>query len=165
MNQNKPRAFPLAKFLALIVGIILIDQVTKISILNHFLKQPLPQPILPIFDLVLVWNRGVSWGMFNNLGSYNALIFSFLSGAICLVLGVWLWRAPTQRMATILSLIIGGAIGNLIDRIRWGAVVDFLHFHWHHHSFPAFNIADAAITIGVGLMIWHEFISKQQKVT
>ena len=79
MNQNKPRAFPLAKFLALIVGIILIDQVTKISILNHFLKQPLPQPILPIFDLVLVWNRGVSWGMFNNLGSYNALIFSFFA--------------------------------------------------------------------------------------
>ena len=165
MSKINPRFFPLTGFFALIVGVILLDQVSKIAILDHFLKDPQPLSLFPFFDLVLVWNRGVSWGMFNNLGAYNALIFSSLSGLICLFLGFWLWQAPNKWMATILSLIIGGAIGNLIDRLRFGGVVDFLHFHWHGYSFPAFNIADAAITIGVALMILQEVKNiKKEKV-
>ena len=94
--------------------------------------------------------------MFNNLGPYNALIFSALSGLITVFLGFWLWHAPNKWIAGALSLIIGGALGNLIDRVRFGGVIDFLYFHWQGYSFPAFNVADAAITIGVGFMILEE---------
>ncbi len=156
MNQSPLRTFPLVPFVALIVGTILLDQLTKIKVLDLFDHKQLPWTISPLFDIILVWNRGVSWGMFNNSGAYNAYIFSGLSALISIFLGVWLRRAPNKLIATSLSLIIGGAIGNLIDRLRFGGVVDFLHFHWQNYSFPAFNIADSTITLGVMLMAWEE---------
>ncbi len=109
--------------------------------------------ILPVFNLVTVWNYGVSFGMFNNGSSAQALIFVALSLAIVCALVVWLRRVDQSWVALSLGLVIGGAIGNVIDRLVYGAVFDFLDFHvagWH---WPAFNVADSAITVGVALLL------------
>ena len=106
-----------------------------------------------LFNLVLIYNRGMSFGLFNGGGGLNALMFSLFAAAIVTVLIYWLSRVESLLLAIAIGLIIGGAIGNVIDRIRWGAVVDFLDFHvgtWH---WPAFNVADSAICIGVAMML------------
>ena len=101
----------------------------------------------------MTWNRGVSFGLFNNDSPYNALILSIVAVVISGLLLIWLARARQPMLAYGLGAVIGGAIGNLIDRVRFGAVADFLDFHiWGYH-WPAFNVADSAITIGVAVLI------------
>jgi signal peptidase II len=165
MREGKSmRPFPIKNLLVIIVGVMWLDQVTKLWIVNYFITHPRRIQVLPILDFVLVWNRGISWGLFNNASGYNALVFSLLAGVISIILGIMLWKTKDKLMAWSLSLIIGGALGNLIDRVRFGGVVDFIYFHWHSYTFPAFNIADAAITFGVALMIWEEVIRfKEEK--
>lgn len=165
MREGKSmRPFPIKNLLVIIVGVMWLDQVTKLWIVDYFIAHPQRIQVLPILDFVLVWNRGISWGLFNNASGYNALVFSLLAGVISIILGIMLWKTKDRMMAWSLSLIIGGALGNLIDRVRFGGVVDFIYFHWHSYTFPAFNIADAAITFGVALMIWEEVIRfKEEK--
>ncbi|HZS82465.1 MAG TPA: signal peptidase II [Stellaceae bacterium] len=106
------------------------------------------------FNLVLVRNRGVSFGMFNNGGAPGGgLVFSVLAAAIVVALLVWLWRSAEGWIVPAIGLVVGGAIGNVIDRLRLGAVVDFLDFHLGAWHWPAFNVADSAICIGVALML------------
>jgi signal peptidase II len=109
--------------------------------------------VLDVFDIVEVHNRGVSFGMFNNDDTLNALLFSLLAAAIVVVLLVWLWRAAELWLALAIGLVIGGAIGNVIDRVRLRYVIDFLDFHLGSAHFPSFNIADSAICVGVTVMI------------
>ena len=164
------RSFSLKGSLLMIAGVFLVDQATKNLILDHLTKDPFFLPstsswynVLPILDLVLVWNRGISWGLFNNAGCCNALIFSILAIGISVVLGLMLLKTQRKLVAWSLGLIIGGALGNLVDRLRFGGVVDFIYFHWHSYSFPAFNIADSAITLGAGLMILGELADSAAK--
>lgn len=152
------RAFSIKIPLITIMGIILLDQASKIWVLDYFTVHGGRIQILSILDFVLVWNRGISWGLFNNAGHYNALVFSTFAAVISIILGIALWKTQDKRVAWALSLIIGGALGNLIDRVRFGGVIDFIYFHWHSYAFPAFNTADAAITFGVALMVWEEII-------
>ena len=152
-------SFPKKVFLIYILGVIFADQATKAWILHYSQTSPLPLNLGEILDIVLVWNRGISWGWFNNGGLYNPLVFSAFSLIISAVLGVLLWKAHSRMTATALSFIIGGALGNLIDRLRFGGVVDFIYFHWNSWGFPAFNVADAAITLGVIVMIGEEVIA------
>jgi signal peptidase II len=138
---------------ALAAAIIVADQAVKWWILEHVMLPPRVIEVTSFFNLVMTWNRGVSFGLFNNDSPYNALILSVVAGVISTALLIWLARAHRPVLAYGLGAIIGGAVGNLIDRIRFGAVADFLDFHvWGYH-WPAFNVADSAITIGVAVLI------------
>lgn len=139
--------------LALAALIVAVDQATKWWILERVMMPPRIIPMTPFFNLVMTWNRGVSFGLFNNGSPYNALILPLIAIVISVLLGVWLARVHKPMVAYGLGSVIGGAVGNLIDRVRFGAVADFLDFHvWGYH-WPAFNIADSAITIGVAILI------------
>lgn len=133
------------------------DQLSKIAVLHHF-GDPLPPasdgPEHPgaLFNLVLTWNYGVSFGLFNNRSPVYTAIFTIVAAAIIVGLLVWLRRVRQTLLALAIGLIIGGAVGNIIDRQWHGAVVDFLDFSglW----FPwVFNAADAAISVGVALLV------------
>ena len=133
--------------------VVILDQISKWVILNSVMQPPRVIEVTPFFNLVMTWNRGVSFGMFNGDSPYNAWVLPLVAVVIAVVLVVWLARSVNALMTWGLGLIIGGAVGNLIDRLRFGAVADFLDVHaagWH---WPAFNVADAAITIGVAMLI------------
>ena len=146
----------------LLAAVVAGDQLSKSWILGHFADPSRhdAEPLGAIFNLVLVQNRGVSFGLFNGDSAANAVIFSVLAAAVVAGLLVWLWRTRSALIATAIGLIAGGAIGNVIDRLRFGAVTDFLDFHWGEWHFPAFNLADSAITVGVGLLLIDGLLSR-----
>jgi signal peptidase II len=130
--------------------VVVLDQLTKWAVLS-WLDQPVA--LTPFFNLVLVWNRGVSFGMFDSDGALAPWLLSGLALAVTVALLVWLRRVEHPLTAVGLGLIIGGAVGNVVDRVRFGAVVDFLDVHaagWH---WPAFNVADSAICVGAALLL------------
>lgn len=117
--------------------------------------------VFGFFNLVTVWNTGISFGMFNGLEN-SQVIFASLQSSIALILLVWLYRNQKVHVAYALGLIIGGALGNIIDRILNGAVADFLDFHIAGYHWPAFNLADSFIFIGVAILIFDEFFIKKK---
>ena len=131
--------------------VVVLDQASKAWILGFFSERS-GEPVAVLtsfFNLVLTGNRGMSFGLFNTNAAMNTAIFTVLAAVIVIALGVWLRRAHNPVIRVALGMIIGGAIGNVIDRLMRGAVVDFLDFHigtWHWY---AFNLADAAICLGV----------------
>ena len=132
--------------------IVVLDQLTKALVLGTF-ETGQALAVTPFFNLVLVWNRGVSFGMFGSGGAFAPWLLSGLALAVVIGLVAWLRRTDQWLTALGLGLVIGGALGNVIDRIRFGAVVDFLDFHaagWH---WPAFNVADASIVVGAALLL------------
>jgi signal peptidase II len=154
---------PVALGLGIAVIIVALDQATKWWLLlamqqndGRFIE------VTDFFDIVLVWNRGVSFGMFNNDAGLNGLLFSLLAAVIVVALLVWLRRAASPLIVIAIGLVIGGAVGNVIDRLRLGAVVDFLDFHLGSWHWPAFNVADAAICVGVGLMIVDGLLTRRE---
>lgn len=142
--------------------VIVLDQASKYWILNVYdLPAKGSTPILPFFSLSMVWNRGVSFGLFRadvDLARWGLAIFSL---GVAIALGLWARRNDRLLPAVALGLVIGGAIGNLIDRVRFGAVVDFLDFGGLH--FPwVFNVADSGITIGVALLLLDSAVSHRK---
>lgn len=117
--------------------------------------------LLPFFNIVYVWNRGVSFGMFNSIEN-SQIILSLLQGSIALILIILLYRNKDKYVSYAFSIIIGGALGNVIDRIKNGAVADFLDFHIASYHWPAFNVADSAIFIGVMMLLYKEFFMTDQ---
>ncbi len=117
--------------------------------------------ITDFFSFVYVNNNGISFGMFNQTNNARE-IFAFLQGSIATILIIWLWRIKAKHLAIALGLIIGGAFGNVIDRIQNGGVTDFLDFHFASYHWPAFNLADSAIFIGVAIILFDEFIIKKK---
>jgi signal peptidase II len=140
--------------LAIAALVIALDQLSKWWILERIMLPPRVIEITPFFNLVLTWNRGVSFGMFNTDSAFSIWVLPFIAVAIVVMLVTWLMRADRQVLGIALGSIIGGAIGNLIDRVRFGAVADFLDVHAFGYHWPAFNVADSAITIGVGVLIF-----------
>ena len=114
--------------------------------------------ILPFFDLVMVWNPGVSYGLFPAGSPTGAIILIVLSLVAVAVLSWWLARAERKILAVGLGLVIGGALGNVIDRAIYGAVADFFHFYAFGHDWYVFNVADAAITVGVIVLLLDAFV-------
>ena len=110
-----------------------------------------------------VWNRGVSFGLFDNDSVWTPMLLSLLAVGISIVLMVWLRRAEGKWLALGLGMVIGGAVGNVIDRAVWRAVFDFLDFHVAGYHWPAFNVADAAITVGVVLILTEGLFAKDRK--
>jgi signal peptidase II len=138
---------------AAIAAVIGLDQASKWVMLEHVLNPPRVIEVTPFFNLVYAWNLGVSFGLFDEVGAANRWVLPLVAMAVAAFLAWWLLRSRHWVLSLGLGLIIGGAIGNVIDRIRFGAVFDFLDLHaagWH---WPAFNLADSAITVGVVLLI------------
>jgi signal peptidase II len=145
----------LVRGLAAAAAVVIIDQLSKAAVLAYFAGRPLGahEALTPFFNLVLTYNRGMSFGLFNTPDGMNVLLFSLLAAVIVTMLIVWLRRVESPFLAVAIGLVIGGAAGNVIDRLRLGAVVDFLDFYigaWH---WPAFNVADSAICLGVAAML------------
>jgi signal peptidase II len=135
---------------ALVIG---LDQATKAWMMGLLLDPPRAVVVTGFFELVPVWNRGVSFGILSSHDGSTVWLLGGIAAVVAAGLVVWLARAERGLLAFGLGLVIGGALGNVIDRGRFGAVFDFLDFHaagWH---FPAFNLADSAITVGVGLLL------------
>ncbi len=131
-----------------------LDQGSKYWIL-HVLDLPdLRQVVLlPVLNLTMVWNQGVTFGLLNGLGEWSHLALAGIALVVVLALAVWLRRAETAVAALAIGAIAGGAVGNVIDRLRYGAVVDFIHAHVGQWSWYVFNVADAAIVCGVAALI------------
>jgi signal peptidase II len=153
----------LGRGLAVAAAAAILDQISKALVLAFF-GEPgcaLHRAVVgPFLDLVLTCNPGVSFGLFNRAG-VNSLIFSLAALAIVLVLVVWLGRVRATFLAAAIGLIIGGAIGNVVDRLRFGAVIDFLDFHLASWHWPAFNLADSAICLGVAAMLLDGMLSRR----
>ena len=142
---------------------IFFDQLSKWWILNVIMVPANTIPVTQFFNLVLVHNRGASFGIFSDAPGWASIALIVFAIIISIVLAIWMWQAQETLLSVALGLVIGGAIGNVIDRIRFGAVVDFLDVHaagWH---WPAFNVADSAITLGVILLILDSLKSKSEK--
>jgi len=145
------------KWLSLSALIIVLDQASKLWITSHFAYGE-SLTVLSVFDLVLAHNTGAAFSFLSDAGGMQRWLFSVIA-VVASVWIVWLLRRHSAQtlFALALSLILGGALGNLIDRIAYGYVVDFLSFHWDEHYFPAFNLADSAITCGAFLLILDSF--------
>lgn len=139
-------------FVVSIISII-IDQITKAAVLSH-LADGKYLSLSPFAGIVLVWNKGISFGMFNNDTSNLVVIFIAISVIMVSVLSYWMVVSKDKPTTYSLALIIGGALGNIIDRIRFGAVVDFIDLYVSKYHWPAFNIADSCITIGACIMLF-----------
>jgi signal peptidase II len=154
----------LARGLAVAVIVAILDQLSKAAVLAHFAGRPLGdrEMITSFFSLALTFNRGISFGLFNGGAGLNALVFSVAAAAIIALLIFWLSRARSPFLAVAIGLIVGGAVGNVIDRLRLGAVVDFLDFHVGSLHWPAFNLADSAICIGVAAMLMDSLFLRRE---
>ena len=139
-------------YLLISLLIIVLHQMAQTMVFDMIGAHGGQLKVLSFFNLVEVWNSGISFGIFRNL-VYGQWILSAVSAVITLVMLGWLWRVHTPRVASALSLIIGGAIGNLIDRVRFGAVADYLDFHAFGYHWPAFNVTDMAICVGVFFLV------------
>ncbi len=134
------------------LGVILVDQITKMLIEAALIPQEVV-PVFPGFNLFLTYNKGVSFSFLSSDHTWMPWALSALALAICLFIVQWMRVEKSRLILTGLALILGGAIGNVIDRIRFGAVVDFLDVYVESYHWPAFNVADSAICIGVGLIL------------
>jgi signal peptidase II len=153
---------PLTGLGVLVAALVcLLDQAHKLWMLFSFdIAAHEPVEIAPFFEVILVWNRGVSYGLFEQdtaLGQWGLVLFKIVA---VIVLLAWLARTTTRLGAVALGLIIGGAIGNAIDRAAYGAVADFFHFHIGHFSWYVFNIADIGIVAGVAMLLYEAVLGK-----
>lgn len=148
-----------------ILILIFLDQVTKWWIINYIMQPIKILPITPFFNIVLTWNSGISFGIFSNQGSFSVIILSTLATLIVFFLAVWLMKAENKKLIIGLICIIGGAIGNIIDRVYHGAVIDFLDFHIKSYHWPAFNVADSCIFIGATLIILDSLFPDKKEET
>ncbi|HEX5364843.1 MAG TPA: signal peptidase II [Gallionella sp.] len=143
----------LKRWLGLSLLVVVLDQFSKLWISSLFVYGETLR-VLDVFDLVLAHNTGAAFSFLHDAGGMQRWLFSAIAVIASVWIAVLLRKHATQKLfALALSLILGGALGNLIDRIAYGYVVDFLSFHWDTHYFPAFNLADSAITLGAALLI------------
>jgi signal peptidase II len=147
-----------AAWLWLSLFIIGFDQATKF-LATRFLELYERVEVLPVLDFTLLHNTGAAFSILADASGWQRMFFITLGLVVSVSLIVWLWRLPRgeKLLPLALSLIVGGALGNVIDRMLHGYVIDFIHAHWGGAYFPAFNIADSAITIGAALMILDAF--------
>lgn len=139
--------------LALAAAIVVLDQATKWWVLTGPMNPPKVIEVTPFANLVLVWNRGVSFGMFNTGSEAGPWILAGVAIAVSIFLLVWLFRQDGRAFSLAVGAILGGAIGNVIDRFAHGAVADFVDLHAFGYHWPAFNVADSAITLGAAALI------------
>jgi signal peptidase II len=150
--------------IAIAAGIFLLDQASKLWLLFGLgLAENGPYAVTSFMDIVLAWNRGISYGLFQqgtDIGRWGLVVISFVAA---IWLGRWMWREQRRLTIISLALIVGGALGNGVDRAVYGAVVDFVHLHYGNFSWYIFNVADAAIVVGVAALLYESFRSGVDK--
>ena len=137
------------------VAVMALDQWTKWLIVDRF-EEFQQLVLLPVLEIMRLHNTGAAFSFLSNASGWQRWVFVGLGVAVSAGILVWLRRLPTKgqgMLAAGLSLIVGGALGNVIDRVLHGHVIDFIRVHWNEHYFPAFNVADSAITIGAALIV------------
>jgi signal peptidase II len=152
IEENRGRA---ASWLLLSALVILVDQLTKAYIVRHFLEFEF-KTILPVLDITRMQNVGAAFSFLASASGWQRWLFIGLAVTVSIGITIWLLRMPRgthSLLAAGLALVLGGALGNVIDRIRLGYVIDFIHFHWDRAYFPAFNVADSAITVGAACLL------------
>ena len=154
MNASRS-AFRLGLIVAVLT--LAVDQASKLWLLYGYgLPSRYPVSLAPWFDLTVVWNYGISYGMFQQTTDLGRWLLTGFQLVAALALGVWMWRTLGKMTALGLGLIVGGAIGNAIDRLAYGAVFDFAHIHVGTFNWYVFNLADAAIVLGVPCLLYPE---------
>lgn len=149
--------------LGMLFLIFLLDQISKYCILNIVnLPQKGSVPVIPFFNFTMVWNRAITFGMLGQFGSWGSVIFSVSAFVIAASLFIWMIRARKIWVIMSLGAIVGGALGNILDRLRFGAVVDFIHFHVAGWSWYVFNVADSAIVCGVIILLIDAFFGWEE---
>jgi signal peptidase II len=148
--------------LALALVVIALDQLSKWSIVELAMRPPRIVPLLPILNLVLVYNRGISFGMLRGEEAWAPWLLSGLALAVVTWLFIWQHRAANRWISVAVGLIAGGALGNVADRLSQQAVTDFIDFHWAEYHFPAFNLADSAINVGVAILLAEALFSRRE---
>jgi len=159
--RSRPRQ--LAFGLALIL--LVLDQQTKTMVLTSPTLAEGAIRVTSFFNIVLVWNKGISFGMLSELGDDLSSLLVVLTLLVVVILLAWLWRTSELLTALGIGLVIGGALGNVIDRWRFGAVVDFLDVHvggWH---WPAFNLADSGIVLGAAILLLDGLLAGRSRAT
>jgi signal peptidase II len=153
-------------FITAMIALIL-DQGSKLLLLHAFgfnqMRGGDAVPVLPFFNLVMVWNPGVSYGLFPARGLAGTLLLGLFSAVAVAALGWWMWHSHRKSLAIGLGLVIGGAAGNLIDRLIYGAVADFFHFYAFGYDWYVFNVADVAITFGVVALLYDALIKPEAR--
>ena len=150
MTAPRLRGFGIGMALAILVA----DQASKWWVLEVFdLPARVSVPVLSWLNLTMVWNRGITFGLLSSDSTWGAVLLAGVALAVVAALAVWLWQAERAAVALALGAVAGGAVGNVIDRVRFGAVVDFVHAHAWGWSWYVFNVADAAIVCGVAVLV------------
>jgi signal peptidase II len=139
--------------LLLVVMVTLADQATKYAMMEMLLSPHRQIDIAPFFNLTPVWNKGISFGLLKAQEKSGVYLLLLVAFAVSALLIRWLIHAQGYWQACSIGLILGGALGNIIDRVRFGAVFDFLDFHLYGYHYPAFNLADMCIVAGVVMML------------
>ena len=158
------RDFTMLKWLWLSLLALVLDQASKLFIDSSMqLYQSIP--VIPFFNLTYVHNTGAAFSFLSEAGGWQRWFFAGLAFVISIVIAIWLSRLQKHEtlLAVALSLILGGAVGNLIDRLAYGYVIDFLDVYYGAKHWPAFNIADSSITLGVALMLIESFLGKTKE--
>lgn len=140
--------------------VVVLDQITK-QVASSELSYAMPEPVFFWLNMTLHHNQGAAFSFLSDAGGWQRWFFTALAAVVSLVLVIWLRRlGPQQRVLALgLSLVLGGAVGNLLDRLRLGYVVDFISVHYQSWYFPTFNIADAAISVGAVFLIIDSFFT------
>jgi signal peptidase II len=163
VSENRGRA---AAWLLLSALVVFADQATKSYITTHYGEFEFT-PVLPILDITRMHNVGAAFSFLATASGWQRWLFIGLAMTVSIAIIAWLWRMPRSHglLAAGLALVLGGAIGNVIDRIRLGHVIDFIHFHWDRAYFPAFNVADSAITVGAACLLLDALIEPRRSRT
>ncbi len=162
IEENRSRA---ASWLLLSALVIVADQISKVYISRHFLQFEFVR-ILPVLDITCMHNVGAAFSFLASASGWQRWVFIALAVVVSIGITVWLLKLPRGSHGLLtagLALVLGGALGNVIDRIRLGYVIDFIHFHWDRAYFPAFNVADSAITIGAACLLLDALFDAKRK--
>lgn len=145
----------------LVAGIVVLDQLSKF-LCNSLLVYGQPQPVFPGFDLLLAYNRGAAFSFLDDAGGWQRWILAGVSLVVSVGIAVWLWRLPPRQklLGLALAMVLGGALGNLYDRIVLGHVIDFVSLYYGQWRFATFNVADAAISCGAALLALDIFVGE-----
>jgi signal peptidase II len=168
MNANvlaSERTGSAASWLFLSIAVVILDQISKSYIVQHFGEFEFIR-LLPVLDITRMHNVGAAFSFLASASGWQRWVFIGLAVTVSIGIIIWLARLPRsahRMLACGLALVLGGAVGNVIDRIRLGYVIDFIHFHWDRAYFPAFNVADSAITVGAACLLLDALMEGKRK--
>ena len=154
-----------ASWLLLSAFVVVLDQLSKAYITRHFLEFEFTR-ILAVLDITRMHNVGAAFSFLASASGWQRWVFISLAIVVSIGITIWLVKLPRGVHALLgggLALVLGGALGNVIDRIRLGYVIDFIHFHWDRAYFPAFNVADSAITVGAACLLLDALLEAKRK--